>query len=187
MEINFLLMTIDWIKEQEPTIEELALFYAVDIQDFDQDFSVVKVDDKNNTYAFRIKENVWQIINNNNYFQGPFSDVRIEPFDIRTTSSKENEINDDNFYLEELNSNSVFEVYYSIINSQSFKEKKLLLKEVVRYLDSLHLSYRIYEIFYEKKTYIKYEDQIVERLVKNINLERDDVKTHFGTTFELEI
>jgi hypothetical protein len=102
METNYLLMTIDWVKDQEPTMEDLALFYHIEIQDFDQEFNVVKVDDENKTYAFRIKENVWQTINHDkNYDHGPFSDTRIEPFDIRSTSSKENEINDDSFYSEE--------------------------------------------------------------------------------------
>lgn len=85
MEKNYFLMSIQWDKKNEPSIEDMSQYFKIDIKDFDKDFGIVKVDDDSNTFAFKIEEKIWYSINNiEKNASGPFSDVKIEPFDLKT-------------------------------------------------------------------------------------------------------
>lgn len=83
MENNYFLMSIQWDKKNEPSIEDISQYFKIDVKYFDKDFGIVKVDDDTNTFAIRIEENMWYSLNNTDKkSNGPFSDVRIEPFDL---------------------------------------------------------------------------------------------------------
>jgi hypothetical protein len=85
MEKNFLLMSINWKKGEEPSLKDLSQDLNIDKKDFDIDFGIVKVDDDLNIYAFRIEENAWYAINKiDKNTKGPFSDIKIEPFDLNS-------------------------------------------------------------------------------------------------------
>lgn len=81
---NFLLMTIKWDKKEKITTGALAEKLQVDVEELDEEFGVVSVDEAENIYSYRITEAAHNKSagENKKDYEGPYSDVRIEPFDL---------------------------------------------------------------------------------------------------------
>lgn len=76
---NFVLGTIDWKKGKNPSFRELAKKMNVPLNAFDTSYGIVQIDPITNTYCFMVDEK--HIDKNGPSIGGPFSNVRIEPFD----------------------------------------------------------------------------------------------------------
>jgi hypothetical protein len=79
---NYQLMTIKWDAIDKIDIAALANKLNVTEDDLDRDFGIVSVDDEQNIYSYRISTEglAKSNIENKEDYQGPYSDVRIEPF-----------------------------------------------------------------------------------------------------------
>lgn len=78
-----ILMTIDWPHAGKPSIRQVANYLEVAEMSIDKDYGIILIDPEKNAYAFQLEE---QALKKNNPdkpgVEGPFSNPRIEPFDI---------------------------------------------------------------------------------------------------------
>jgi hypothetical protein len=80
---NFVLHTFDWKSKKTPTLKSLATKFKLNVSDFDPNFNVVLIDPHTNTYCVMIDELKLKNLHDNSEFRGPFSNPKIEPFDLQ--------------------------------------------------------------------------------------------------------
>ena len=79
---NFL-MTIDWEGKQPPSVEQVAAKLNIAATAIDEKYGFVMIDPDTKTYAFMVDENaLGKISDNKKNIKGPFSNPRIEPFNL---------------------------------------------------------------------------------------------------------
>jgi hypothetical protein len=76
-------MTIKWDQKYHLSPEVLAKKLNVELEDIDEDFGLVSVDEEENIFSFRLSEKAYSKSNLKKIKElgGPFSDTKIEPFD----------------------------------------------------------------------------------------------------------
>lgn len=77
-------MTIEWKNTEKPSCAKVAKKLKIPATSIDSEYGFILVDPEQNTYAFLIDENIAANISNaTDGFKGPFSNPRIEPFDLQ--------------------------------------------------------------------------------------------------------
>lgn len=76
-----LLYNINWSGEK-PTLEQVAEKFGFDKNDLDEDFGVVEIDPQDDLYSIMVEESAIGQKDTEN-IKGPFSNPRIEPFDLQ--------------------------------------------------------------------------------------------------------
>jgi hypothetical protein len=79
-EDKFLLMTIHWKEQSDPTLEKIAVRFGVPIESLDSGFGVINVDSESNVFTFMLREAEWKQLNDD--ISGPYSNPEIEPFGL---------------------------------------------------------------------------------------------------------
>lgn len=77
-------MNLKWVKKSDPEIKDIISMLNIKSTDIDYNFGLVKVDDENNIFTFKLKEKVWNKLNNveKSNIKGPYSDTKIQPFGL---------------------------------------------------------------------------------------------------------
>jgi len=81
-----ILYTIEW-DDGEPTIKQVSEKYGFSIGSIDQEFGVVMIDPSNNRFSILVDEDAVLDTSSPNRAEGPFSDPRIEPFDLSSDNN----------------------------------------------------------------------------------------------------
>ncbi len=76
-----MLYTINWVGEK-PTIKQVAQKFGFEEKDLDEDFGVVEIDPQDNLYSILVEETA-VVPKDEKNIEGPFSNPRIEPFDLK--------------------------------------------------------------------------------------------------------
>ncbi len=76
-----ILYSINW-KGENPTLEQVAKKFGFDKKDLDEDFGVIEIDPQDNLYSILVEENAI-VPEDEKDIKGPFSNPRIEPFDLK--------------------------------------------------------------------------------------------------------
>ncbi len=76
-----MLYSINWTGEK-PTLEQVAQKFGFKKKDLDDDFGVVEIDPQDNLYSVLVEETAIVPKDAKN-IKGPFSNPRIEPFDLK--------------------------------------------------------------------------------------------------------
>jgi len=76
-----MLYSINWTGEK-PTLEQVAQKFGFKNKDLDVDFGVVEIDPQDNLYSVLVEETAIVPKDAKN-IKGPFSNPRIEPFDLK--------------------------------------------------------------------------------------------------------
>ena len=78
-----LLMTVDWPGKEKPSFKQIADHLKIEVKNIDANYGLVLIDPEKNAYAFQVDEaTVSRIRPGIKGLRGPFSDPKIEPFDI---------------------------------------------------------------------------------------------------------
>ncbi len=75
-----MLYSVNW-KGEKPSLEQVAKKYGFKTDDIDQDFGVVEIDPQDNLYSILVEEDAVAPKAAKD-IKGPFSNPRIEPFDL---------------------------------------------------------------------------------------------------------
>lgn len=78
-----LLMTVDWPGDGKPSLKQVADHLKIEVRNIDAGYGLVLIDPEKNAYAFQVDEEAASGIKSGiKGVRGPFSDPKIEPFDI---------------------------------------------------------------------------------------------------------
>ena len=75
-----MLYSINW-KGEKPSLKQIAKKFGFKSSDIDQDFGVVEIDPQDNLYSILVEEHA-VVPNETKDIDGPFSNPRIEPFNL---------------------------------------------------------------------------------------------------------
>lgn len=78
-----MLMTIKWNEKEPPTLEEVAAKMNAEVADLDAEYGVINVDPADKLYSFMIEEDKVAKAKGDHDIEGPYSNPRIEPFDLQ--------------------------------------------------------------------------------------------------------
>ena len=80
------LLNLKW-EGEPPTLDAVAERYGIDPADLDSEFGVIEIDPDEHLYTISIErsaaERVSKEFEGSDEVEGPFGDVRIEPFDLQ--------------------------------------------------------------------------------------------------------
>ena len=75
-----MLYSVNW-KGEKPTLKQIAKKYGFKTNDIDPDFGVVEIDPQDNLYSILVEEDAVEPKDSKD-IKGPFSNLRIEPFNL---------------------------------------------------------------------------------------------------------
>ncbi len=75
-----MLYSINWTGKK-PTLAQVAKKLGIEKKDIDEDFGVVEIDPQDNLYSILVEETA-VVLKDTKGIEGPFSNPRIEPFDL---------------------------------------------------------------------------------------------------------
>jgi len=76
-----MLYSVNW-KGEKPSLEQIAKKYGFQTDDIDRDFGVIEIDPQDNLYSILVEESA-VVPKDAKDIEGPFSNPRIEPFDLQ--------------------------------------------------------------------------------------------------------
>jgi hypothetical protein len=82
MDKHYLLMTIQWNKDEELNLDTLAAHLGVSVDSLDKEFGIVNVDLENKIFSYQIDEAVLDKLRKDSNYNGPYSNPKIEPFGL---------------------------------------------------------------------------------------------------------
>ena len=78
-----MLMTVKWTEEEPPTLEKVAAKMNVEVADLDAEFGVINIDPAEKLYSVMVEEDKVSKAKGDRDIEGPYSNPRIEPFDLQ--------------------------------------------------------------------------------------------------------
>ena len=78
-----MLMTVKWDEKDPPTLETIAAKMDVGIADLDAAYGVINIDPQEKLYSVMVEEDKLPELKNKTDIQGPYSNPKIEPFDLQ--------------------------------------------------------------------------------------------------------
>ena len=76
-----MLYSINWAGKK-PTLEQVAKKFGFDKKELDEEFGVIEIDPQDNLYSIMVEETAIGQKDTKD-IEGPFSNPRIEPFDLK--------------------------------------------------------------------------------------------------------